>query len=70
MSTIRLPHGIITLSDCYRYKNVTFEWHRYCGPMLLKKNTDPAKSKPGPKFYAIVHEWRQLPAAEREKFRV
>lgn len=70
MSCIRIPGGIITVADCYRYKGVTFEWHHFCGPMLLRKDGEPSKSKPTAKFYAIATEWHNLPKEEREKYRI
>jgi hypothetical protein len=59
------------VADCYRYKGVTFEWHHFCGPMLLRKDGEPSKRKnPGARFYAIAQEWHDLPKEEREKFRI
>lgn len=71
MSTIRIPGGgFMTLADCYRYKGVTFQWHHFCGPMLLRKDGEPSKREPGAKFYAVASEWHKLPEAERETFRI
>jgi len=70
MSCIRIPNGIMSVADCYRYKGVTFEWHYFCGPMLLRKDGEPSKQTPGQRFYEITAEWHKLPNEEREKFRI
>lgn len=59
------------VADCFRYKGITFEWHHFCGPMLLRKDKEPSKRKnPGARFYTLAQEWRDLPKEEREKFRI
>jgi hypothetical protein len=65
--------GVIHLSDIFRYKGITFEWHRYCGPVLLKKNLEPRKEQPGAKskpFWDMVAEWQKLSKTEHEKYRI
>ena len=39
-------------------KVFTFEMHRYCGPMLLKRNGEPAAHQPN-KFIAAASLWAQ-----------
>ena len=38
-----------------------FEWHRYCGPIDLKKDGDPKKVQPANKsdFWIVISQWAQ-----------
>lgn len=71
MSDCRIPGGIITLSNIYRYKGVVFEWHNYCGPMALRKdNLEPRRTDPGKRWWEIVTEWSKLTKAQKEETRI
>ncbi len=64
-------HGIITLANIFQYKNFTFEWHSYCGPMRVKKkNLEICKRPLGRKFLQVACEWNKLPKRQREKYRI
>lgn len=74
MSTIiynsPLCRAIVHCADIYRYKGVTFEWHRYLGPMLCRKDGEPSKRNVGRKTGQIIGEWQKLPKSKRERCRV
>jgi len=62
-------NAVITFADIYHFKGFTFEFHRYCGVMKLKKDFEPAKRE-GRKFYAVISEWCNLTDDEKEKTRI
>ena len=62
--------AIVSFSNIFRYKGLTFEWHNYMGPMPLKKNLEPSNAKPSKKFYEITAEWNKLTKKKKEKTRI
>jgi hypothetical protein len=64
--------GIIHLADIYRYRGFTFEFHRYCGPMLCRSDMEPAKRQPGARsrFWPVLERWQKLPPSKRERTRI
>lgn len=62
-------HTVITMADIYRYKGFLFEFHRFCGPVKLRKDWTPA-AREGRKFYRVIDEWVTLTNAEKEATRV
>jgi hypothetical protein len=57
-------HTVLTLADIYEYKGFVFEFHRFCGPIKLKKNWEPA-AREGPKFFRVIDEWLKLSDEEK-----
>jgi hypothetical protein len=53
--------------DIYRYRGVTFEFHRYCGPIRLKKNGDPSNVPMGRKFWAMFEAWQKLSPSKKKR---
>lgn len=64
--------GVIHLADIYQFKGYTFEWHRFCGPVLCRKDMEPAKRQPGvkSKFWRVIDEWQKLPTDKKEQTRI
>lgn len=64
--------GVMRLSGIYRFEGFTFELHRYCGPILCRKDGIPAARQPGPRshFWTVIGRWQKLSKAEREKTRI
>jgi hypothetical protein len=60
---------ILTLADIYQYKGFTFEVHRYCGPIKLKKDWEPAAAM-GRKFWKVWGEWDKLTKEEKAKTQI
>ncbi len=63
---------IISVADVYEYGGFVFEFHKYCGPALckkngeLRKNTIPGLNHP---FWHAFDRWMKLPPEEREEYR-
>lgn len=57
----------ISLPDIYKYKGVTFEFHRYCGPMRLKKDGNPSDVPMGRKFWKMFEKWQKLPPSKKKR---
>jgi len=60
---------IISMANIYEYGGFTFEIHRYCGPLKLNKDWQPA-ARMGRKFYSVYYEWHKLPDAEKLKTQI
>ncbi len=60
---------VLTVADIYEYKGFIFEFHRFCGPIKLKKNWEPA-AREGMKFYRVIDEWVKLSKPEQESTRI
>lgn len=63
---------VVNLADIYRFEGYTFEWHRYCGPMLCRKDMEPRKSQPSEhsRFWKALARWEKLSKAEKEMTRI
>lgn len=53
----------------YRYENVLFEYHSYCGPRPLKKDYEP-KKRAGKKFFIFAEKFAKLSDKEKEFYRI
>jgi hypothetical protein len=69
MSCHKIENGIICLPNFYFYKGFYFEFHRYFGPMKLRKDLEPA-ARQGMKFCKVVTEWCQLSKKQKEGTRI
>ncbi len=57
----------ISCADIYRYHGVTFEMHRYCGPMRCRKDGEPSNVNMGRKFWKMFKEWDKLSPSKKKK---
>ncbi len=64
--------GIVHLADVYQFGGYTFEFHRYCGPMLCKKDMEPRERQPGArsKFWPVFEKWQGLDKEQQEETRI
>ena len=58
LGRVFLEHGGPTRKIKVGGKVFTFEMHPYCGPMLLRRDVEPAAYNP-PKFLEAVSLWAQ-----------
>lgn len=73
MTCHRIPNGFICTSNgVYRYKGVTFDWHNYLGPIILRRNTENERNwrNIGNRQWRLVGQWHNLPKAEQKKYRI
>ena len=63
---------VIHLSDIYRFEGITFEYHHYLGPILCRKDGDPAARQPGRRspFWEMLERWEKLSHDDKEKTRI
>jgi len=57
----------ISCPDIYRYHEITFEFHPYCGPTRLKNNGDPSNVPMGRKFWKMFDKWQKLSSSKRKR---
>jgi hypothetical protein len=55
-----LGNGIICIEPDYRMKDRTgkvwyFEYHKYCGPSVLRRDRELSKRQPAEKFFQRAH---------------
>lgn len=62
--------AIVHCADIYRYHGVTFEWHRYLGPMLCRKDGEPSKRNVGRKSAKVIAQWQKLSPSKKARTRV
>ena len=62
----------ITFAKVYRYKQCTFEWHNYLGPLPLNRYTLEPRNvhSIGYRYWASIGKFNSLNKEEKEKFRV
>lgn len=64
--------GVIHLADIYTYQGLTFEHHKYCGPLWLRKDLEVRTRQPGPghRFWSVYEQWSKLSDDEKERTRI
>lgn len=62
----------ISFNKVYRYKHVTFEWHRFCGPLFVRmKDLEPKSQQLRPmRDYKVINQWANMPDEDKEKYLV
>lgn len=63
---------ILHQGKVYRFKGVTFEFHRYLGPVMLRRKSLKEKNwrTVGRRQWAIFAKWFGLSAEQREQYRI
>jgi hypothetical protein len=61
--------GWLCLPNIYQYGGFTFEWHRYLGPVKLRRDFEPAKRE-GRTFYSMLDRWTKFSEAEKKRTQV
>lgn len=62
----------ISWAKVYRYKGVTFYWHSYLGPTILRRNTGNERNwrNVSGRVWGLFGQWLRLPESEQEKYRI
>ena len=56
----------------YRYKDITFDWHDYLGPIMLNRHTlseRPWRSV-SRRQWALLEQWQRLSKDKKELYRI
>ena len=66
MNTPVIVH--ISITPTYEFKGYVFDFHRYCGPLLCRKDGEPRARQPGARsaFWAVIEEWNNLSAEQKK----
>lgn len=56
----------------YRFKGVTFEWHRYLGPVILNRHTEKERDyrNVSLRIWSIVSKFSWLSDEEKAKYKI
>ena len=63
---------IMIHGKCYRYKGVTFEWHFFCGPIILNRNAEKDRKyrNISLRIWGLVGQFGRLSKDEQQQYRI
>ena len=68
VSKSRIIH--ISYGELFRYKGVTFEWHRYLGPTIINRHTEKERQHRNIslRVWSLVSKFSWLSEREKQRF--
>lgn len=62
----------ISWANIFRYKGVTIDWHRYCGPIIINRHTEKERQYKNisMRIWGIVNQFSRLSDKEKEQYRI
>ena len=73
MTCYKTSTGIVcTSSGIYHYKGVTFDWHNYLGPIVLRHASLKERSwrNVSNRQWRLIGKWHKLPKTEQVKYKI